>query len=612
MRAIIRRFPGSVVFESELHSIETQLQQALESAGAPHPGPIAFAPLPYAGQWGMGSPVCFQAAAAEGRNGNRGAIPARAVQLAALIAPALQPPPGVGRIEADRGYVNLYFETPVFAGRVVEEVARAGDDYGRGPASSERVMVEYAQPNTHHSFHIGHARNALLGESLARIMEFAGFPTLRASYPGDIGLGVITCVWAYERFHLGQDPPDVFSRGRWLAEIYTEATALVTAGEGETDAERQRREGFDRERRDMLRRWDEGDPHVRELWERTRQWSLDELQAVLQLLGIHIDVFFYESEADALAKQIVDELIRAGIAEDERPDGPVIVRIDEKLGLKKEHYRTAVLLRSDGTTLYLTKDLALARLKFERHQILRSIYVVDVRQSLHFQQVFKILELWGFPQAAKCHHLPHGFVTLPEGTMSSRRGNVVYFRDVYDEAVRRVQAVIAEKNPDMPADLRPGVATQVGLGALAYALLSVDTTKDIVFDMETALNFDGQTGPYLQNAAVRAGSILRKAGELPSGPRFDHELSPHEVGLVDLVARFPVVVLQAAADYRPQAVANYAYDLARQFHAFYHSDPVLQAGSESARTSRLHLTRAVRQTLRNALHLLTISAPEQM
>ena len=446
----------------------------------------------------MGSPVCFQAAAAEGRNGKRGAVPARAVELAVLVAPALQPPPGVGRIEADRGYVNLYFETPVFASRVVEEVARAGDDYGRGPASPERVMVEYAQPNTHHSFHIGHARNALLGESLARIMDFAGFPTLRASYPGDIGLGVITCVWAYERFHLGQEPTDIFARGRWLAEIYTEASTLVTAGDGENGEEQERRQGYDRERRDMLRRWDEGDPQVRELWQRTRRWSLEELEAVLQLLGIHIDVFFFESEADALAKQIVDELIRAGIAEDERPDGPVIVRIDEKLGLKKERYRTAVLLRSDGTTLYLTKDLALAQQKFERHRIGRSIYVVDVRQSLHFQQVFKILELWGFRQAAKCHHLAYGFVTLPEGAMSSRRGNVVYFKDVYDEAVRRVQDVIAEKNPDMPDEIRPGVAAEVGLGALAYALLSVDTTKDIVFDMETALSFDGQTGPYLR------------------------------------------------------------------------------------------------------------------
>jgi len=600
------------MFETELHSIETQLQQALESAGAPPPGPIGFTPLPYAGQWGLGSPVCFQAAAAEGRNGKRGAVPARAFELAALVAPALRPPPGVGRIEADRGYVNLYFETPVFARRVVEAVAQAGDDYGRAPAQPERVMIEYAQPNTHHSFHIGHARNALLGESLARIMEFAGFPTVRASYPGDVGLGVLTCVWAYERFHLDQEPEGIFARGRWLAEIYSEASRLVTAQPDETDEQRLRREDFDAQRREMLRAWDAGDPHVRQLWEKTRRWSLDELEAILELLGTHIDVFFFESEADAPAKDIVEELIRDGIAEDERPDGPVIVRIDEKLGLKKERYRTAVLLRSDGTTLYLAKDLALARQKFERYHIDRSTYVVDVRQSLHFQQAFKILELWGFPQAAKCFHLAYGFVTLPEGAMSSRRGNVVFFKDVYDEAIRRVQAVIAEKNPDMPEDLRPEVAAQVGLGALAYALLSVDNTKDIVFDYETALSFDGQTGPYLQNAAVRAGSILRKAGEPPPGPRFDHELSPHEVGLIDLVARFPTVVQLAAADYRPLILANYAYDLARQFHAFYHSDPVLQAGSENARTSRLHLTRAVRQSLRNALHLLTITTPEQM
>jgi len=443
-------------------------------------------------------------------------------------------------------------------------------------------------------------------------MEFAGFPTVRASYPGDVGLGVLTCVWAYERFHLGQEPEGIFARGRWLAEIYAEATRLVTAQPDETDQQQQLRETYDAQRREMLRAWDAGDPHVRRLWEETRRWSLDELEAILELLGTHIDVFFFESEADAPAKDIVEELIRDGIAEDERPDGPVIVRIDEKLGLKKERYRTAVLLRSDGTTLYLAKDLALARQKFERYHIDRSTYVVDVRQSLHFQQAFKILELWGFAQAAKCFHLAYGFVTLPEGAMSSRRGNVVFFKDVYDEALRRVQAVIAEKNPDMPEDLRPGVAAQVGLGALAYALLSVDNTKDIVFDYETALSFDGQTGPYLQNAAVRAGSILRKAGEPPPGPRFDHELSPHEVGLIDLVARFPTVVQLAAADYRPLILANYAYDLARQFHAFYHSDPVLQADSENARTSRLHLTRAVRQTLRNALHLLTITTPEQM
>jgi len=601
------------VFESERSAIEAQILQALESAGAPVPGPIAFAPIPYAGRWGLGSPVCFQAAAAEARSGPVGPIPARAAELAAKVAPSLRPPPGVSRIEADRGYLNVYFETAVFAARVVAEVEQAGTNYGSGPPRGERVMVEYAQPNTHHSIHIGHARTAILGESLARIVEFSGFDTVRASYPGDIGLGVITCVWAYARFYAGQEPQGVHERGRWLAAIYAEATALLEPKEDETPEGRARREGYDRERREMLLRWSEGDPEVRRLWEKTRQWSLDELNEILATLDIHMDVFFYESQVEDSSKQMVEELIAQGIADDERPTGgPVIVRIDEKLGLKKEKYRTAVLLRSDGTSLYLTKDLALARVKFEQYGVDRSIYVVDVRQSLHFQQAFKILELWGFPQAAKCHHLAYGFLTLPEGAMSSRRGNVIFLKDVTDEAMRRVEAVIAEKNPDMPAAQRPAVASQVGLGALAYALLSVDSTKDIVFDWESALSFDGQTGPYLQNAAVRAAGIVRKAGEVPPHPTFDRELSHHEVGLIDWTARFPDVVRQAADEYKPLLVANYVYELARAFHAFYHSDPVLQAPHESIRTSRLHLTRAVRQTLENALRLLVIATPEQM
>lgn len=601
------------MFEAERRAIEAQILQALESAGAPVPGPIAFSPISTAGRWGLGSPVCFQAAAAEARAGRRGPVPSRAAELAAAVAPAMRPPPGVSRIEADGGYLNVYFETAVFAGRVVAEIEQAGLAYGRGPRRGERVMVEYAQPNTHHSIHIGHARTAILGESLARIVEFAGFETIRASYPGDIGLGVITCVWAYQKFYLGQEPPGVHARGRWLAAIYAEATGLLEPKPDETPEESARREGYDRERREMLRQWSEGNPEVRALWEKTRQWSLDELHEILAMLDIHMDVFFYESQVEDASKKMVEELIAQGIAEDERPTGgPVIVRIDEKLGLIKEKYRTAVLLRSDGTSLYLTKDLALARVKFEQYAVDRSIYVVDVRQSLHFQQAFKILELWGFPQAAKCYHLAYGFLTLPEGAMSSRKGNVIFLKDVYDEAVRRVEAVIAEKNPDMPAAQQPVVAAEVGLGALAYALLSVDSPKDIVFDWDTALSFDGQTGPYLQNAAVRAASILRKAGDIPPDPTFDRELTPHEVGLIDLMARFPDVVRQAADEYKPLLVANYVYELARSFHAFYHSDPVLQAPHEAIRTSRLHLTRAVRQTLHNALRLLVIATPEQM
>ncbi|MEK6573133.1 MAG: arginine--tRNA ligase, partial [Chloroflexota bacterium] len=372
-------------------------------------------------------------------------VPARAAELAQLVAERVGVPPGFSRVVADKAYVNVYFDTPSYARRVVDTAINEGVGFGKGQPKSERVMVEYAQPNTHHSFHIGHARNALLGESLARLVEFAGFPTIRASYPGDIGLGVITVMWAYDKFYKGRQPQGIHERGQWLLKIYAEATAMLEKKDGETPEEAARREAYEAERREMYRKWDAGDPTVRELWRVTRQWSLDELNDILSTLGVKIEVFFFESEVDEPSKAIVQELIGRGIAIDERPiGGPVIVKIDEKLGLKKEKYRTAVILRSDGTSLYLTKDLALAKEKFEKYHVDRSVYVVDVRQSLHFQQAFKILELWGFPQAAKCRHLAYGFVTLPEGAMSSRKGTVVLFKDVADEAYRRVQAVIAE------------------------------------------------------------------------------------------------------------------------------------------------------------------------
>lgn len=330
----------------------------------------------------------------------------------------------------------------------MDTVLEQGSDFGRGAPKGERVMVEYAQPNTHHSFHIGHYRNSVLGESLARIVEFGGFDTIRASYPGDIGLGVITVLWIYDKFYQGQEPDGVHERGQWLLKLYVEATNLLTEKENENPEEKTQRETYDAERRDMLRKWDNGDPYVRELWRNTRAWSMDELHDILEMMDIEIDVWFFESDVDVPAKAIVDDLIDLGIADDERLEGgAVIIRIDEKLGLKKEKYRTNVILRNDGTTLYLTKDLALAKEKFEKFHVDRSVYVIDVRQSLHMQQTFAILKLWGFPQAEKCYHLGYGFVSLPEGAMSARRGRVVLFKDVTAEAVRRVLAEIEQKNP---------------------------------------------------------------------------------------------------------------------------------------------------------------------
>ncbi len=600
------------MFEAEQHSIGTLIQKYCSQNDIPAPKEFQWNPIPFSGDWGI-STSFFQVAAQEARSGKKVNVPARAQEIAEGVASTIGTPEGFSRVEAVKGYLNLYFSASDFSRRVIDQVLENGNEFGKGAAKTERVMVEYAQPNTHHSFHIGHYRNAILGEVLARLVQFAGFETIRASYPGDLGLGVITVLWIYEKFYKGQEPEEIHERGQWLLNLYVEATNMLTPKDDESPEEKAQRETYDAERREMYRQWDSGDPYLRKLWLETREWSMDELRDILSTMDIDIDVWFYESDVDEPSKAIVEELIAKGIADDERPaGGPVIVKIDEKLGLKKEKYRTNVILRNDGTTLYLTKDLALAKDKFEKFGVDRSVYVVDVRQSLHFQQAFKILELWGFEQAKKCHHLGYGFVSLPEGAMSARRGTVVLFKTVADEAIKRVLAEIAEKNPNLSQEVRRDVAQQVGLGALAYAMLSVDNNKDIVFDIDEALSFDGHTGPYIQNAHVRASSILRKAGDMPDLADFDYDLLPHEVELVELISRFPSVVQQAAKEYRPLVMASYAFDLATAFHSFYHVVPVLKAETNNKLAGRLRLVAAAKQTIANALRLLAIRAPEVM
>jgi len=578
---------------------------------------LKWQPIPFAGEWGFATSF-FQTAANEAKlgKGNKVPVPQKAQEIATQVAGQIGSVDGISRIEAVKGYLNIYFKTSDYAKKVVDEVLTSKNNFGRGEKKSERVMVEYAQPNTHHSFHIGHARNTILGEVLARLVEFAGYETIRASYPGDLGLGVITVMWIYEKFYKGQEPEGVHERGQWLAKLYVEATALLEKKENETPEETAKREEYDAERREMYRKWDAGDEYVRNLWHVTREWSLEELREILRMLDVKMDVWFYESEADEPSKLIVEELIAKGIADDERPQGgAVIVKIDEKLGLTKEKYRTNVILRRDGTTLYLTKDLALAKIKFEQHHVDRSIYVVDSRQSLHLQQAFAILKLWGFPQAEKCYHLGYGFVSLPEGAMSARRGRVVLFKEVYDEAVKRVLSVEAEKSADIPVAEREKIAGQIGLGALVYSMLSVDNNKDIVFDINEALSFDGRTGPYIQNAYVRANSILKKAGVTSNELRdtsYDYELTKHEIELIEQISQFPQKVQQAAEEYRPLVMASYAYDLANTFHSFYHAVNVMQTEDEKTKNARLQLVMAAKQTIENALRLLDIQSPDVM
>lgn len=595
------------MFEQEQQAITDQIRTLCAGRGLPAPE-LTWSPIPFSGEWGI-STSFFQLAAVEGRmikeqTGQGINVPQRAQELAALAAEHLGKPAGFARLEAVKGYLNLYFDPAEYAQRVVETALAQGAQFGRGAPKGQRVMVEFSQPNTHKAFHVGHLRSAILGDALARILEYAGYDVVRANYLGDMGLHVIKWLWNYMKHHAGEKPTS--DTTRWMGEIYAEANHRL-----EENPE------LEAEVRALYVRWDRREPDVVEAWQRTRQWSLDGFEEMYKILDIRFDRMYFNSEEEQPGKQVVAELLQRSIAIDERPDGPVIVKLDELLGLDKEKYRVLVVLRSDGTALYSTEDLALGIKKFTEYpDLAKSIYVVDTRQSLHFQQIFKTLELAGYPWADRCLHLNYEIVNLPGNVvMASRDGTVVLLENLIREAIQRTRQVVEEKNPDLSESQKQDVARAVGLGALRYPMLARDHAKVVTFDWESALDFNGQAAPYIQYAHVRANSILRRQEieqvEDLALANFQHQLEPTEIQLIDILSRFPSEVQRAASEYRTLHITNLAYELAKSFSDFYNACPVLKA-QPAVRDARLRLVAATRQTIANALNLLGIEAPPVM
>jgi arginyl-tRNA synthetase len=601
------------MFLSEQELIEKTIRQYCAEKNIPLPS-LEWKPIPFTGEWGI-STSFFAAAAAEARQGRAVKVPSRAQEIAEEIKNSALTlkgkksestilPAGITRMEAVNGYLNLFFNTTEFSRRVVDSILDDASDFGRGASSGEQVMIEFSHPNTHKAFHVGHLRGTILGESLARIMEFAGHEVVRANYPGDMGLHVIKWLWGYMKYHPGEEPAADITK--WMGQVYSDATQKL---EETPDLEV--------EVRSVYARWDRREPEVVELWERTRQWSLEGFRQMYAALGVRFDVYYFNSQEEIPGKAIVEQLIKNGFAIDERPQGgAVVVKIDELLGLKKDQYRTAVVLRSDGTALYSTEDLALVKHKFHDYpDLARSLYIVDVRQSLHFTQVFKILEMTGYEQARKCGHVAYELVTLPGNVvMSSREGTVVLLENLLREATERAREEAQKKNPALTEEQLERVAKAVGLGALKYPMLARENTKLVTFDWKSALDFNGQAAPYIQYAHVRCNSILRKAGRYeqdlpPAG--FNHPLEPAEVELIDWLSRFPTEVQRAARENKPLIIASLAYEIARAFAGFYDACPVVQA-EDAVRAARLRIVGAVRQVLANALDLLGIEAPEVM
>jgi arginyl-tRNA synthetase len=591
------------MFQQEQQIIENHIRSFCVENGIPV-SEMKWSPIPFSGEWGI-STSFFQTAANEAKagKGSKTPVPQRAQQIVEQVLERLENLPGISHAEAVKGYLNLYFDTSTYARRVVDTVIEQKDQFGAGPASEQQVMVEFSHPNTHKAFHVGHLRGTILGDSLCRILEFSGHRVVRANYPGDMGLHVIKWLWGYLKFHNGEKPSADITQ--WMGDVYAEASRRL---EEDPDLEA--------EVRAVYARWDKRDPEVVELWQRTREWSLEGFRQMYEALDIRFDVYYFNSQEEKPGKEVVEELVRKGIATDERPQGgAVVVKIDEVLGTGREQYRTAVILRSDGTALYATEDLSLVQHKFRDYpDLTKSIYVVDVRQSLHFTQVFKILEIAGYEKAKNCSHVSYELVTLPGNVvMSSREGTVVLMEDLLREATHRAREETRKKNPSLSEEQLEDVAKAVGLGALKYPILARENTRLVTFDWQSALDFNGQAAPYIQYAHVRCNSILRKAGGLPieEVASFPYELAPAEVELIDWLSRFPSEVQRAAIEYKPLIIASIAYDIAKAFASFYDSCPVVQAEPQ-IRASRLRLVEATRQTIANALALLGITSPEVM
>lgn len=510
-------------------------------------------------------------------------------QIAQELKNKIRPGKYIKSVQNIGPYLNFFIDTEFLAQKVISEIEKKGIKYGSHEAKNIKVMLEYSGPNTHKEFHIGHLRNNVLGVSLVNLIKFSGKKVISVNYVGDIGAHVAKCLWAYNKFHKNEAVPE--KKGKYLGTIYAEAVRRID--EDETLA---------KDVSEVQQKLESGDKYWIKIWKQTRQWSLDELNDIYKIIGANFDKIFYESEVEQLGKKIVKELLEKGIAE--KSEGAVIIDL-EKYNLKK-----FLLLKSDGSSLYSTKELALAKLKFEKYKVDESYMVIDTRQSFYLQQFFKTLQIIGFDK--KITHIPYEFVTLKDGAMASRKGNIVSFEDFLNEVILTIAEETKKRHQDWSDDDINSIAKKIALGAIKFYMLRVGNNNIITFDLEEAKSYDGFTGPYLQYTVSRINSILNKSN-FKTNKKVDFSLLTDslEKELLIGLARFPEVILEVAEELDPSGLAKYLFDLAKNFSSYYQIIPILTL-SEDLKISRLALIKSIRQVLVNGLGLLGVEVPEKM
>ena len=496
-----------------------------------------------------------------------------------------------------KGFLNLSLSGVYWQERLSSVAADA--DYGRLPSTGRRIMVEFSSPNTNKPLHLGHVRNNLLGFSVSELLEAAGNEVIKVTLVNDRGVHICKSMYAWQQRFGGATPESSGKKGDHLVgDCYVEYARMEKEDPSVIDKVH-----------DMLVKWEEGDPEVRALWEKMNGWVFDGFEQTYKALGISFDRTYYEHDTYLLGKELVQRGLDMGVFQRD-PDGSVWCDLTAD-GLDRK-----LLLRSDGTSVYITQDLGTAEKRFEEYSLDSHIYVVGDEQNYHFQVLKLILKKLGFGWADQIYHLSYGMVELPEGKMKSREGTVVDADDLIEKMYEEAKATSDEsgKLEGLPEAEKDRLYHTIGLGALKYFILKVDPKKKMLFNPKESIDFNGNTGPFIQYTHARIKSILRKAGEQGIEAKLDTDavLSPKEVRLVKLISSYPQKVAEAADALSPALIANYCYELSKEFNQYYHDTMILREPDRKLLEMRLVLISTLASVLSKAMKILGIELPDRM
>ena len=522
--------------------------------------------------------------------------------------------PEIKSFNVIKGFLNLAIDASFWAARFAEIVA--AEDYGMAPASGRTIMIEYSSPNTNKPLHLGHIRNNLLGYSVATILKANGHNVIKVNLVNDRGIHICKSMLAWQLYGGGETPASSGMKGDHLVGKYyvefdkhykAEVKELVAGGMSEDEAKKKAPVMLAAQ--EMLRKWEAKDPEVYALWETMNGWVYEGFDVTYKAMGVDFDKVYYESQTYLLGKSLVEDGLKKGVFF-RKEDNSVWIDLEAD-GLDQK-----LLLRGDGTSVYMTQDLGTALSRFEENKLDDMIYVVGNEQNYHFQVLKLVLKKLGYEWSDNIFHLSYGMVELPEGKMKSREGTVVDADDLIADMIGTAREMSDElgKLDGASEEEARAISEMVGLGALKYFILKVDPKKTMLFDPRESIDFNGNTGPFIQYTHARIRSILRKAEEagISTEGYTEAALLPAEVELIKALSEYPAVVRTAGEQFAPSVIAAYAYDLAKQFNGYYHDHSILKEECSVTRALRLRLASEVARVIRSAMSLLGISVPERM